>query len=577
MSHVQVRSNSFNSLKIMTSDSVYRIRRVKCDEARPSCHRCVSTGRTCDGYGVWTGGEASRAPTTIGPKSCNIPRQPATFFALALSSEERSHFEFFRCRSSKKVQGIFSSYFWEALVFQVSTIEPAVLHAIIALSSVQVAVVTDNCCHPSSITLSIPDKHEEFTLRHYIKAIGHLHPHLSAKNSSSIRVALIACVVFVCLDFFRGHNKSAQAHLLSGLKLLADIQNCSGTAKGGTLIPSSSADTVDDWIAEAFYRLHVQVGLFNHGYEFPQIALRPLESEPQPPMFHSMRQARNYLDQLMDKVIHLTQLGLQNADSISSQLVDCQKLLRAEFASWRVTFKASKSILLADGPVRGEYAYHLLYMYYVMGSIMAHACIWPTCEWIFDLHRDDFATIIAIAVNLRKRTLSAPKRLIGDDSGISKAIGDMGWIPPLYYAAIKCRVHRIRLQAIRLLDASPHKEIIWDSDLLAAVAQKVMEVEERGFYEDKDERNTSDINVIKLPETRHFFMPALPSRYRIHEVRVLLADDPLRNTVVLCRTKTDDGSWTVIAGEYDAISQRWVAVEEGIIDDTRLLSSGSLI
>ena len=104
-----------------------------------------------------------------------------------------------------------------------------------------------------------------------------------------------------------------------------------------------------------------------------------------------------------------------------------------------------------------------------------------------------------------------------------------------------------------------------------------MEVEERGFYEDKDERNTSDINVIKLPETRHFFMPALPSRYRIHEVRVLLADDPLRNTVVLCRTKTDDGSWTVIAGEYDAISQRWVAVEEGIIDDTRLLSSGSLI
>ncbi|KIM97364.1 hypothetical protein OIDMADRAFT_204080 [Oidiodendron maius Zn] len=549
--------------KVKTGCRTCKIRRVKCDETRPSCHRCVSTGRTCDGYGIWAGGKASHTPALIGPKSCNIPRQPATFFALALSSEERSRFEFFRCRSSKKVQGIFSSYFWETLVFQVSTIEPAVLHAILALSSVQVAAVTDNCSHPSSITLSIPDKQEEFTLRHYIKAIGHLHPHLSAKHTSSIRVALIACVVFVCLDFFRGHNKSAQAHLLSGLKLLTDIQNCS--------------DTVDDWIAEAFYRLHVQVGLFNHGYEFPQIALRPLESEPQPPIFHSMRQARNYLDQLMDKVIHLTQLGLQNADSIPSQLVDCQKSLRAEFASWRVTFKASKSNLLADGPVRGEYAYRLLHMYYVMGSIMAHACIWPTCEWIFDLHRDDFATIIAIAVNLRKRTLSAPKRLIGDDSGISKAIGDIGWIPPLYYAAIKCRVHRIRLQAIRLLDASPHKEMIWDSDLLAAVAQKVMEIEERGFYEDKDARNTSDINVIKLPETRHFFMPALPSRYRIHEVRVLLADDPLQNAVVLCRTKTDDGGWTVIAGEYDAISQRWVAAEERIIDDTRLLSSGSFI
>lgn len=27
-----------------------RIRKVKCDEAKPSCTKCISTGRTCDGY-----------------------------------------------------------------------------------------------------------------------------------------------------------------------------------------------------------------------------------------------------------------------------------------------------------------------------------------------------------------------------------------------------------------------------------------------------------------------------------------------------------------------------------------------
>ncbi|TEY71535.1 hypothetical protein BOTCAL_0091g00200 [Botryotinia calthae] len=26
------------------------VRRVKCDEGRPSCQRCISTGRKCDGY-----------------------------------------------------------------------------------------------------------------------------------------------------------------------------------------------------------------------------------------------------------------------------------------------------------------------------------------------------------------------------------------------------------------------------------------------------------------------------------------------------------------------------------------------
>jgi hypothetical protein len=29
---------------------VHRIRRIKCDEGKPSCFRCTSTGRKCDGY-----------------------------------------------------------------------------------------------------------------------------------------------------------------------------------------------------------------------------------------------------------------------------------------------------------------------------------------------------------------------------------------------------------------------------------------------------------------------------------------------------------------------------------------------
>lgn len=29
-----------------------KIRKVKCDEGRPCCHRCQSTGRICEGYGI---------------------------------------------------------------------------------------------------------------------------------------------------------------------------------------------------------------------------------------------------------------------------------------------------------------------------------------------------------------------------------------------------------------------------------------------------------------------------------------------------------------------------------------------
>ncbi|KAH8753266.1 hypothetical protein F5883DRAFT_574867 [Diaporthe sp. PMI_573] len=40
-----------------------KIRRVKCDEGWPGCQRCLSTRRTCDGYGVWGGGTGLKAST----------------------------------------------------------------------------------------------------------------------------------------------------------------------------------------------------------------------------------------------------------------------------------------------------------------------------------------------------------------------------------------------------------------------------------------------------------------------------------------------------------------------------------
>ncbi|KLU81825.1 hypothetical protein MAPG_00906, partial [Magnaporthiopsis poae ATCC 64411] len=36
-----------------------RIRRVKCDEGKPACQRCTSTGRACDGY------DSTRSPSRV--------------------------------------------------------------------------------------------------------------------------------------------------------------------------------------------------------------------------------------------------------------------------------------------------------------------------------------------------------------------------------------------------------------------------------------------------------------------------------------------------------------------------------
>jgi hypothetical protein len=52
---VQASLQSFVADPVLT---IPRARRIRCDETFPACYRCVSSGRICDGYGIWGGGGA---------------------------------------------------------------------------------------------------------------------------------------------------------------------------------------------------------------------------------------------------------------------------------------------------------------------------------------------------------------------------------------------------------------------------------------------------------------------------------------------------------------------------------------
>jgi hypothetical protein len=116
-----------------------RIRKAKCDEGRPACRRCVSTCRICDGYGIWGGGGnfyGHRQRCTVSKVSSVAPWPPACLSILAVGTEEeKQYYEWFKCRTAKKIPGLFVSTFWDTLIFQASLSEPAVLHAVLTLSS----------------------------------------------------------------------------------------------------------------------------------------------------------------------------------------------------------------------------------------------------------------------------------------------------------------------------------------------------------------------------------------------------------------------------------------------------------
>lgn len=526
-----------------------RIRKVKCDEGRPACLRCVSTGRVCDGYGIWGGGGnfyGERQSSTIVMKNGeDAPRLDPFGTIPSNSLEEKRYFDWFKSRTAKKIPGAFVLTFWNTLVFQASMSQPAVLHAILTLSAVHKENVYDDSLTKDGDSVN---KQEQFMLRHYVKAIRCLQPHFSSKDRASVRVALITCIIFVCLEFLRGHFQSAQSHLQNGLKVLREWQG--SCHKDGILLMKPSWNSVDDWLVEAFSRLQFQGELFKQTYRHSFLVLQVVELEPIGFTFHSVNQAWRHIERLLNETFRLTEEARQLVSDEAtieqpSALLWRQYHIQEELARWIDAYEASKDRLQCQIP--DDRVLPLLHEYHTMTTIMVAVCLSPD-ESIYDSCTDQFVFLISQSAKMWEMRSSMlaprPQKRFRNHMDMPRSLVDVGWIPPLYYTALKCRSHRVRLHAIRLIESTSHREGMWDSIIAACVARKVMEIEERGCYTNVELNEGFALG--NSPSVEDLSLPALPQENRLCEVKVALPEGPTED-IVLSYRHTQDGYWREIA------------------------------
>ncbi|KAE9362917.1 hypothetical protein N431DRAFT_565038 [Stipitochalara longipes BDJ] len=521
--------------KIKSGCRTCKLRGVKCDEENPVCRRCISSGRVCDGYGIWGGGgnvygSADRAANLFSSRAPTASRIPV--LSRRVSQQEKLAFDYFRIRTSIKLPGVLGSGFWETLVFQASSREPAVLHALIALGAVHLSKATEEN-HGSLSDTNRMSQYECLALHEYNKAIGHLDVHFRSKSKESLQVALITCMVFICIELLREKFKTANTHLNNGLKLLSEIQGRESPSPAPrSLMLRPEPGSVDDYLIEAFTRLNIHSTFFGEGSSFLYIVGQDATCGPDyeiPLVFETFREARLYLDGLMNGVYYLSvQVDefFHTYNHVPEKFIRRKERLQASLELWLRTFDVCLASLTVQGDRRTALGIPLLRIYHLMTAIMVSVCIRPGNEMVYDLHVVDFASIVRQAVDLWKLLLQehciVPSSQNYDLSEPSFAI-DVGFIPPLYYTALKCRVPGIRREAMNLLQAAPHREGLWDGVLAAYIARRIMEIEEGAFYEDISIRNDSDLfnspGSIGTGDT-----PILPEFMRVHNVSVLLPD-----------------------------------------------------
>ncbi|ORY67000.1 uncharacterized protein BCR38DRAFT_364114 [Pseudomassariella vexata] len=421
------------SRKVRTGCYTCKIRKVKCDEKHPSCHRCTSTGRKCDGYVV------------VAATGLTFHRPSHLFQSIDQPGEGRA-LQFFHERVASFLSGPFDSYFWTHVVMQFSGFEPAVRHSIIAISTLY-----EDFNSGRGTTCLLRDN--RLALGHYNAAIKKLR---TVKNEPLV---LLVCILFICIEYLQGNRTQVISHTRHGIDILQQIMAAYPWTK--------------EYLAPIFRRLAVVPLFFGEEiHQFPEV---PELDEPIPDHFSSFAEAQYFNDGLLNRTVRLIRFGdpyyrrgqlRRGPDELKAS----QAYLRESLDAWHTRFIGLQNKFhLCEDTDTG--CCNLLLRYDV-------ARIWTDLandpdETKYDAYTPVFDSIV------RRATRLAPVR-IGDTTVKPSAVFsfEMGRLSMIYFVIMKCRHLPTRLEALALMrNYGIARETLWEVRQMYPVGRRIVEIE----------------------------------------------------------------------------------------------------
>lgn len=479
-----------------------------------------------------------------------------------LSQEEHTAFDWFMHKNTTKLSGLFTSAFWDELVFQASAQEPAVRHAVIALSSAQKA----EKLHRKSFGCHDEDDAERFTLQQYNKAIGYLREHRhSSQSAESTRIVLITCMIFVVLEFLRGRYQMGFVHLKSGIKLLSEGQSHQYGDQMSSIVLRSKDDFAQIALVDAFTRLSVHCSFYKDNAQEVLISVREgNRADPYaiPSVFASVAEARRILDRIYGRIQFLRQSYPSSSSSSAkgeSPLSHTQDRILIDLKKWKSARDAFiRQLTSTHAHIRDRMCFEIMSLYHSMATIMVSVCLDPDKEMTYDsdAHIHAFACILAgcneLPQQLRLLAGQSPPPTASEPkcAGMGFSV-EMGFILPAFFTAIKCRVPRMRRQALYVLRSGMNREAGWDRRVVARMVEEVIKEEEGNFYLTSSAfgLNGEIVQDLNPPTLDDFAVPRIESFRRLRDVSIILPDDLMASTLTFKR-RTEDGGWITCSRQF---------------------------
>lgn len=405
---------------------------------------------------------------------------------LIANAEEKRAIHYSREKVAPVLSGSLDSSFWSRLVLQVGDSEPAVRLAIMAVGSLFEHMEHEASFHPTNHSQAVvTGRRYQFAIQCYNKAISALMRRMEQGDSAG-DIALLTCVLFICVEFLQGNEVEALALCLKGSKMLQSVPNTNydlGTAPIPQWQMKSSVIMED--VSPTFIRLGILSTLFGQPIE-TGTPLNVLVEPPPPELsfsFRSLSEARDELYNLIEtcQVVLCAAMIYKcgpDANLIAPGSLHAHKhRMLVNLKNWAAAFTIVNSSLDPCASYSDIYAATLLQLYHLIVYIWVSTCV-DKGETVFDSHMAEFTSIVELSESLLAKGIAA--------NALPHFTFEMGLIPPLYFTAINCRHPALRRKAVSLLRQGSRRESLWDAESLARVAERVIELEEIGLESGTD-------------------------------------------------------------------------------------------
>ncbi|KAL2839595.1 hypothetical protein BJY01DRAFT_27503 [Aspergillus pseudoustus] len=495
-----------------------RVRKIKCGEEKPSCHRCLTAKYKCE-YSSNTNysgtfSSASSAATT------SILDRPLSTSPNAVMRERRAFAYYFQ-HAAPYLAGGLDQTFWGSVVPQICRTEPAVWDAVNAISTLFESpkmcadFVFLSLRHEKAAFL---DQEQSEALVWYSRSLSKIRTQID-RGSVDPQVALISCVLFVCIETLQGHVEEALQLYYQGVRLILDLRANGG---GG---PNSSAALLESTIMPLFIRLGTVALTYSGVPVCDLFDLINLEGEYN---FTSLEAARDALMPLAYKVLILQKdsgsnpwLGIE--PNITPELLATQITLQERLKQWYFAYTKLNQTTEPKGPSSNSSSNSdisitaLLLTYHTTLTMIVATCLTQS-KSVYDAHTPEFRTIL-------KQASTALDASASSDASQPTFTFELGVGLPLFWTALECREPSLRRRALALLQKAPPMQGFYKCAPGIALAGKIMQLEE-GFarqilidkraqdseschlptppYDDTDDGNSDCLEIPEEARIRHY-------------------------------------------------------------------------